>query len=131
MPDRDPGDALDVLAYFHFAIGALAAMVSLIPAVYLFVSYSLIDPATEPSAGVQAGESLPFAVVALAILALACGLGTGALLAAAGRFLQLRRRWAFCRAASIVGCLFVPFGTLLGATTLVILTRPEVRQQFS
>ena len=105
-------------------------MVSLIPAVYLFVYQSLVDPAVEATVRVEATDALRFAMVAFALVALVCGLGICALLIAAGRFLQLRRRWAFCRAASIVGCLFIPLGTILGAITLGLLTRPEVRQQF-
>lgn len=130
MAERPPDDSLDVLAYFHFAVGALSGMLSLIPAVYLFVNQSLVDPAVEASVRVQAADSLRFAMVAFALVALVCGFGIGALLVAAGRCLQLRRRWAFCRAASIVGCLFIPLGTILGAITLGLLTRPEVKAQF-
>ena len=130
MPSRAPDDALDVLAYFHYAVGALAAMLALLPALYLFVNISLSDPAVEPTVRTQAAAALHFGAIALAVVAIAAGLGIGALLAGAGRCLQLRRRWAFCRAASIVGCLFLPFGTILGATTLGILLRPEVRARF-
>ncbi len=130
MPERDPDDVLDLLAYFHYAIGACAGMLALVPAVYLFVSATLADPAVEATVRADATHALRFAAVAFALFALLCGLGICSLLVAAGRFLQSRRRWAFCRAASIVGCLFIPLGTILGAITLEILTRPGVREQF-
>jgi hypothetical protein len=127
---RDAADNLELLAYFHYAIGALAAMLALVPALYLFVNVSLADPAVEPTVRTQAAAAIHYGSIALAIGGLGGALGLGALLVGAGRCLQARRRWAFCRAAAIVGCLFLPLGTIVGAVTLGILSRPEVRAGF-
>lgn len=130
MPARPADDSLDLLAYFHFAVGALSGMLALVPGLFLFVNYSLTDAAVEPGVRAQATSALRFGPVAFALCALAAGLLVCALLVAEGFLLKARRRWAFCRAASLVGCLFVPLGTILGAATLGLLNKPEVRAEF-
>ena len=48
----------------------------------------------------------------------------------AGRNLARRRRYLFCQVVAGVGCMFMPFGTVLGVFTLVVLSRPAVRNLF-
>jgi hypothetical protein len=131
VTSRPAGEALDLLAYFHYAVGAMAAMLALVPALYLFVYWTLADPTIEPGLRAEAVAALRLASLATATIALVGGLGLGLVLAWAGRCLRERRRWAFCRGAALAGCLFVPFGTILGAVTLASLTRPDVRATFS
>jgi len=48
----------------------------------------------------------------------------------AGRFLAKRRHHTFCIVVAAIACLFMPFGTILGVFTLVVLMRDSVRLQF-
>jgi hypothetical protein len=48
----------------------------------------------------------------------------------AGRFLSQRRRYLFCMVIAAIGCMFMPFGTVLGIFTIIILQRPSVKEQF-
>ena len=122
-------DNLQFLAMFHYAIGAMSGMVSLVPALGLFVVSSLTPPGTpvdsilvrlfgERGAAVTAG------------LLLVAGMALGALLVAEGFYLSRCRNYRFCRAVSLLGCLFIPFGTMLGAVTLPLLSRPATRELF-
>jgi hypothetical protein len=129
--DRPPADTLELLALFHYAVGALAGMLSLVPALFLFVNISLTDPAVEATVRTQAQSALHGAAVAGAVGALVAGLLLGALLVWAGRCLADRRRWGLCRAAAILSCLFVPIGTILGLVTLSMISRPDVRAEFA
>ena len=49
----------------------------------------------------------------------------------AGRFLAQRRHHTFCVTMAAVQCLFMPFGTILGVFTIVVLNRPSVKQLFA
>jgi hypothetical protein len=63
-------------------------------------------------------------------LLLVLGMTLGGLLVAEGFHLMRLGSYRFCRFVSMVGLLFVPFGTALGAVTLAALARPATRAQF-
>ena len=52
-------------------------------------------------------------------------------LIAAGRHLQQRRRHTFCLVMAAVACMFMPFGTVLGVFSIIVLIRPSVKELFS
>lgn len=130
-PPRDPADSLDLLAMAHYAVAALWAMVSLIPAIWIYVGHELATP----SALLAVGEPPPLppsplaAIFALALLL--AGFAGGALTLWGGRCLATRRRLRVALVAAAVVCLFVPIGTVLGAVTWSILQRPAVRSSFA
>jgi hypothetical protein len=49
---------------------------------------------------------------------------------AAARFIRSRRRYWFIFAVACLQCAFFPFGTALGVFTIVVLSRPSVKQLF-
>ncbi len=52
------------------------------------------------------------------------------LMFSAGRFIKRRKRHTFCVVVAGVSCLFMPFGTILGVLSLVVLNRPSVKLLF-
>ncbi len=127
---RDRRDDLQFLAMFHYAIGAMAAMVALVPSLLLFVATSL-TPAGQPIDSLLVawlGER--GAAVGAGVL-LVLGFAVGGLLVAAGFGLARLRHYRLCLGAAIAGCFFPPFGTILGAVTIPRLLRPETRASFA
>ena len=121
---------LQFLSMFFYAVGALAAMLTLIPALGLFLAAEMQQP----------GDPLPFALAerlglaAAAVLAgalLAAGLVLFILMTRAGMLLRQCRSYRFCLAVAWAACLFVPIGTLLGGVTIAVLKRPATRQLFA
>lgn len=121
---------LQFLSMFYFAVGALAAMTSIIPALGLFIGASVRAP----------GEPLPFvlaeriglpAAAALTGVLLFAGFALFVLMARAGFLLGRCRSYGFCLAVAWAACLFVPIGTALGAITIPILKRPATRRLFT
>ena len=51
-------------------------------------------------------------------------------MAVTGKFLGAHRRHTFCMVMAALSCLFMPFGTILGIFTLIVLSKPEVRELF-
>ena len=49
----------------------------------------------------------------------------------AGRFLARRKRYLFVFVIACCECLFMPFGTVLGVFTIVLLSRESVKAAFS
>lgn len=130
-PPRDAADSLDLLAMAHYAVAALWAMVSLIPAIWIYVGHELATP----SALLAVGEPTPLPpsplAIAFALALLVAGFAGGALTLWGGRCLATRRRLRVASAAALVVCLFVPIGTVLGVVAWSILQRPAVRDRFA
>ena len=104
---------LQFLSMFFYAVGALAAMMTLIPALGLFLAAEMQQP----------GEPLPFA------LAERLGLPTAA--TRAGMLLRRCQGYRYCLTVAWAACLFVPIGTLLGGVTVSILKRPATQRLFA
>lgn len=49
----------------------------------------------------------------------------------AGRALAQRRRYTFCLVIAGVACMFMPFGTVLGVFTIIVLLRDSVKELFA
>ena len=48
----------------------------------------------------------------------------------AGRFIAKQKHYIFCLVMASLNCLFMPFGTVLGVFTIVVLMRPPVKAMF-
>ena len=48
-----------------------------------------------------------------------------------GRFLATRRHHMFCLVIGCVECLSMPFGTVLGVFTIIVLSKESVKQLFA
>ena len=48
----------------------------------------------------------------------------------AGRFLARRKRYMFCLVMAALACMFMPFGTVLGVFTIIVLVREPVKDLF-
>jgi len=48
----------------------------------------------------------------------------------AGRYVKSHRHYTFCLVMAAFACMFVPFGTVLGVFTIIVLQRESVRRLF-
>ena len=121
---------LRLLSIFHYVVAGIAALFSLVPTIHVAVGIGLVSGAfTDPR------EPFPFAVVGWFLISfgsifIACGLTFAVCLFLAGRFLSQRRRYLFCLVMAGVACMFMPFGTVLGIFTIVMLLKESVKAQF-
>lgn len=67
----------------------------------------------------------------LFLIVLLAGLAFGLSLIFPGRNLNQRRHFRFCHIVAAITCLFVPFGTVLGVVTLIVLNPPEMHALFN
>lgn len=128
---NDDREHLHLLSIFHFIVAGLTALFSLLPLFHLLLGWTMIARGLD-----SAGERDPFAPVIgwlfvfFASGAIALGLALAVCLAVAGRNLERRRGYTFCLVVAAISCLFVPFGTVLGVFTLIVLLRPSVKALF-
>lgn len=120
---------LDLLAIFHYVVGGLAAFLSCIPFLHVAVGTAMLLGAFD-------GKDAPprilgwFFVVLPAIFILA-GWTFAGLVVAAGRRLHRRRSHTFCLVIAGIECMLIPFGTVLGVLTIIVLVKEPVRQLFA
>jgi len=130
-PDEEQ---LQLLAIFHYVVAGLAALFSFFPLLYTTVGAIFIFAARHGTA--KPGEDLPpeflgwiFAVLGSVLFLI--GLAMAICILIAGRSLALRKRYSFALVMACIECLFIPFGTILGVFTIVVLSRESVRGLFS
>jgi hypothetical protein len=122
---------LRLLSIFHYVVAGMAALFSMFPVIHLVMG--VIFLVAPPS---NAQDALPLAFVGwffviFASFFILCGLTFATCLVLAGRNLARRRRYLFCLVMACVACMFVPFGTVLGVFTILVLMRPGVRGRFA
>lgn len=129
---NNDADQLNLLAIFHYVVGGLAALFSMFPVIHLVMGLFLVFGAKHLSGPGQTPPPVWFGwiFVIFASLFILFGLTLAALILFAGRSLARRKRHTFCLVMACVECLFMPFGTVLGVFTIIILSRPSVKQLF-
>jgi hypothetical protein len=125
---------LRLLSIFHYIVAGLAALFSFFPLLYTTGGAIFIFAARHGTA--KPGEDLPpeflgwiFAV--LGSLLFLIGIAMAICILIAGRSLALRKRYSFALVMACIECLFIPFGTILGVFTIVVLSRESVKALFA
>jgi len=129
-PTRSAQDIeyLKLVSIFHYVVGGLAMLLACIPFLHLFVGVGLATgafDATEPVA-----RTIGVVVAVIAVLFILSGWAFGIALIVAGRYLAAHRHHTYCLVVAAVACVFMPFGTVLGVLTIILLMRPSVRALF-
>ena len=121
-------DQLRLLSIFHYVVGGMAALFACIPFFHFFIGLAMATGLLENTDPVAQGFGVFFMVFAgLMILA---GWTFAICVINAGRFLGGRRRYMYCLVMAAVECVFMPFGTVLGVFTIIVLNRPSVKRLF-
>jgi hypothetical protein len=131
MTSQD-AEHLRLLALFHYGVAGLQLLFALFPLIHFVVGAAMVffpDKAAETKDGTPALIGMAF--MGFAAVWIAVGLTVAVCTALAGRNLSRRRRYHFCIAvAAIETIACVPFGTILGVLTIIVLLRPAVKQEF-
>lgn len=123
---------LDLLGIFHYVVGAIMGLFACFPIFHLIVGLAIMTGNFGPEGGMP-GETrfmgLFFVVFAGTFILI--GWGTAICVLLAGSRLKKRTNYTFCLVVAAVECMFMPFGTVLGVFTIVVLSRPSVKAMFT
>jgi hypothetical protein len=124
---------LRLLSIFHYVVAGLAGLFALFPIIHLIVGLFLVFFAShlKDSNGQPAPVFIGWIFVILASTFIIFGMILASLVLTAGRFLAKRKHYTFCLVMAGVECIFMPFGTVLGVFTIIVLTRESVKRGFS
>ena len=123
---------LKLLSIFHYVKGGITAGFSCIPIFHVVFGLVLIvAPHLFGHGGDRPPAFLGGLFVILGGFLILFGWTMAALMVAAGRCLARRKHYTFCFVVACVECLSVPFGTVLGVFTILVLNRQSVRALFN
>ncbi|MEM6687944.1 MAG: hypothetical protein AAF664_00865 [Planctomycetota bacterium] len=128
--DQDD-EHLRLLSIFHYVVAGLLGLFSLGPLIHLGFGIAILSGAFDGGGG-NGPPPLIFGwlFVIFPAIFICLGMTVAVLVAIAGRKLSQRASHTYCLVIAGVACLFVPFGTVLGVLTFIVLSRPTVRQKF-
>jgi hypothetical protein len=124
---------LRLLAIFHYIVGGLAALFSFFPLLYTAMGAFFIWAANHPNpkqTGEPPPEFLGWIFIGCGSFFFLLGLTMAICILIAGRSLAMRKRYMFAFVVACVGCIFMPFGTVLGVFTIIALSRESVKALF-
>ncbi len=134
---NDDGQHLRLLSIFHYVVGAMIAFFACVPIIHLVIGIIFLV-APQVLEGPHPQQHLPpegavfiglmFTVIAAMLILF--GWCFAVCVIVAGRSLARRRRYTFCLVTAGILCFFMPFGTVLGVFTIIVLMRPSVKGLF-
>jgi len=121
---------LQLLSIFHYVVAGIQALFACFPMIHFLIGTALVFfPHREGRGGDQMVAGVLFMVVGGAVILV--GWSLAALTVVAGRSLGQRKRYTFCLVvAAVEAATCMPFGTVLGVLTIIVLVRPSVKQAF-
>jgi hypothetical protein len=128
---KDDAQHLRMLVIGHYVAAAIVALVASVPLIHLTVGlFFLFNPPP-----LNEGERFPVALFGLLFALIGgvivlLGWTLAVCIFTAGRSIAARKRYYFCLVVAGVSCAFVPFGTVLGVFSLLVLLRPSVKALF-
>jgi hypothetical protein len=121
-----------LLSIFYYVLGAMAALWAFIPLIYVVIGMlfgvGFAANANDKDAAPLAFMGILFVVMGLCAFVLCAAFA--ALKIYTGYCLAHRKNRVFCYIVAALSCLSMPFGTILGIFTFIVLARPTVAAQF-
>ena len=120
---------LRLLSIFHYVLAAIAALFSLMPVIHIAMGIAMLSGAFEQQKGPDA-QFIGWLFVLLGGVFIVFGLAYAVLISLAGKYLVRRTHYTFCLVIACISCAFMPFGTVLGVFTIIVLNRDSVKELF-
>jgi hypothetical protein len=124
---------LKLLSIFHYIVGGIIAFFSLLFLGHFFIGISMItSPESFPmkSSGAPAPKEFGYLFAAMGGTMVLLGESLALITILSGRFLNKRRRYWFSFVTACFLCLLMPFGTILGVFTIIVLSRRSVKELY-
>jgi len=122
---------LKLLSVFHYIVGGLGAFFAFIPLIYVVIGMLAVwIPGPLDSEGEAVPVFIGWILIILGTGLVILGLAFSVCIIIAGRYLARQSHYMFCMVMAAIECMLMPFGTVLGVFTIVVLVRPSVKEIF-
>ncbi|MCM2264687.1 MAG: hypothetical protein NDI73_05780 [Desulfuromonadales bacterium] len=124
---------LDLLSMFHYVVGGITALFSCMPFIHVFIGVAMV---TGKFVGDGKNSGPPEALfgwlfIIMGALCILLGWSLAVCMVIAGKKLKSRKGITFCMIVAGIECMLIPFGTVLGVFTLIVLNRESVKALFA
>ena len=126
MSMNEDGQYLKLLSVFHYVVGGLVAFFACMFLFFFCIGVAMLTGAID-----DAPIFVGLMFVIMSIVAITLGWTLAVCIIIAGRCLAKRKRYMFCLVMAAISCIFMPFGTVLGVFTIIVLMRPSVKELFA
>ena len=109
----------DFIAFFQLLYTGVGAL-------FVYLARQPIKPGQSPPP-----ELVGWFLISFGIFFAVVGFTFAILVFLGGRALAYRRHYQFALVAACIECMFIPFGTILGVFTLIVLSRESVKRLFT
>ncbi|MDB6125581.1 MAG: hypothetical protein JWQ71_4574 [Pedosphaera sp.] len=127
--DQD-AEHLRILSIFHYVVGGLLACFACFFIIYIVVGLVMASAPTTLNGHGAPPRFVGWFMAMIGCFFLFLGWSLAALIIYAGRCLAQRKHYRFCMIIAGVSCMFMPFGTVLGIFTILVLQRERVKGMF-
>ena len=121
---------LKLLSIFHYVLGGIACIFSCFPVIHLIAGIFIVIGCSQSTSGNAPPAFIGFFFIAIALFIILSGWAVALCILIAGRKIEKRKSWLYCMIIAGIECLFMPFGTVLGVFTIIVLARDSVKQLF-
>jgi hypothetical protein len=122
---------LKLLSIFHYVVGGLAALFSFIPVIYVGIGIlAVCIPGFFEAQDGAMPLFIGWVFIIMGAVLIVLEWAFSACIIVAGRSLARQVHYMFCVVIAAIECIFMPFGTVLGVFTIVVLARPSVKEMF-
>jgi len=121
---------LKLLSIFHYVVGGLAGLFACFPIIHLIIGIVMLAGGFQDASGQGPPRAIGLIFVIMALFIMTLGWTLAVCLIVSGRQLAKRKRYTFCFVLACISCIFIPFGTVLGVFTIMVLMRPSVKNIF-
>jgi hypothetical protein len=111
-------------------VGGITALMAMIPIIHLVLGLVMVF-APETFGKDPPPAFMGWFFVVFAATFILCGWILAGCMVATGNFLARRKNYLFCMVIAGIECLIMPFGTVLGVFTIIVLIQEPVKQLFS
>lgn len=130
---------IDSLAIAHYVVGGFMVLFSCMPLMHMFMGLMMVlDVGNMQEAMVAQSEGQPvpqpfppmlfgWFFFGIGLIFFLIGQAISISVIVSGRFLHQRKNYMFSFVLACIACIFVPFGTVLGVFTIIVLSRESVK----
>jgi hypothetical protein len=129
LVDRDV-EHLRLLTWGYYIMAGITGLFSLLGLLYTALGAAFVSGVFQSSSGNGDPRIAGIIMLGFGSFFTLVGLATATAIFLTGRFLRDRRHRVFCMVVAVLCCLQIPWGTVIGGCTLVVLNRESVRALF-
>ncbi len=124
---------LNILTIFHFIVASILGLLSCLPLINLFIGIPMLK---DVPYALKQGEFFsqttfaPLMFILLPVGMAVIGWMFAIAIALNGYYIKNRQWLTYCLAIGGIETIFMPLGTVLGVFTIILLTKPNIKNLF-